>query len=97
MDIGWFDTKGKGVLYSYVVIEQPILGAFVGAVPYVVGVIELDDCKEADGTVTRVAGVLTNDEADAVIGLPHVVQYENRNDPNIVLPRCRMAGRAATC
>src|SRR5215470_6734876 len=22
MDIGWFETKGRGVLYSYVVIEQ---------------------------------------------------------------------------
>lgn len=95
MDIGWFETKGKGVLYSYVVIEQPILGAFVGAVPYVVGVIELDDCKEADGTVTRVAGVLTNDEADVAIGLPCEVQYENTNDPNIVMPRWRISGSAS--
>ena len=28
----------------------------MGAVPYVVAIIELDDCKEEDGTVTRVAG-----------------------------------------
>src|SRR5579863_956248 len=46
MDIGWFETAGKGVLHCYVVVVQPIVGAFVGTVPYVVGVIELDDCRE---------------------------------------------------
>ena len=53
MDIDWFETAGKGVIHSYVVVTQPIVGAFVGAVPYVVAIIELDDCKEEDGTVTR--------------------------------------------
>src|SRR5229473_1263929 len=94
METGWFETAGKGVIHSYVVVVQPIVGAFVESVPYVVAVIELDDCKEADGTVTRVAGVLTNDEADVEIGLPCEVQYENTNDPNIVMPRWRISGSA---
>jgi hypothetical protein len=34
-------------------------------VPYVVAIIELDDCKQEDGTVTRVAGVLTDDHSKA--------------------------------
>ena len=63
MDIDWFETAGKGVIHSYVVVTQPIVGAFIGAVPYVVAVIELDDCKEEDGTVTRVAGVMMEDES----------------------------------
>ncbi len=94
MDIGWFETAGKGVLYSYVVVVQPIIGAFVSAVPYVVAIIELDDCREEDGTVTRVAGVLTNDESEVAIGLPCEVLYEATNDPKIVVPRWRICGSA---
>jgi len=94
MDIGWFETAGKGVIHSYVVVVQPIVGAFVGAVPYVVAVIELDDCKEEDGTVTRVAGVMINDEAEVAIGLPCSVLFEETNDPRIVMPRWHVSGTA---
>jgi uncharacterized protein len=95
MDIGWFETAGKGVIYSYVVITQPILGAFINTAPYVVAIIDLDDCHEADGTVTRVAGVLTNDEAETAIGLPCEVVYEETSDPKIVVPRWKISGPAA--
>ena len=77
MDIGWFETAGKGVIHSYVV-----------------AIIELDDCKEADGTVTRVAGVLTNAEAEVAIGLPCTVLFEETNDPKILMPRWRISGGA---
>jgi uncharacterized protein len=87
-------TAGKGVIHSYVVVVQPIVGAFVSSVPYVVAIIELDDCKEADGTVTRVAGVLTNAEAEVAIGLPCTVLFEETNDPKIVMPRWRISGEA---
>jgi len=33
MDIGWFETAGKGVIHSYVVVVQPIVGAFVSSCP----------------------------------------------------------------
>jgi uncharacterized protein len=94
MEIGWFETAGKGVIHSYVVVVQPIVGAFIGAVPYVVAVIELDDCKEEDGTVTRVAGVLTNGEEEVAIGLPCSVMFEETNDPKIVMPRWQISGTA---
>jgi uncharacterized OB-fold protein len=94
MDVGWFETAGKGVIHSYVVVVQPIVGAFVGAVPYVVAVIELDDCKEGDGTVTRVAGVMTNDETEVAIGLPCTVLFEETTDATIVMPRWRISGTA---
>ena len=76
-------------------VVQPIVGAFVGTVPYVVAIIELDDCKEADGTVTRVAGVMTNEEAEVAIGLPCEVLYEETADPKIVMPRWKINGSAA--
>ena len=94
MDIGWFETAGKGVLYSYVVVTQPILGAFINTAPYVVAIIELDDCHEADGAVTRVAGVLMNDESETAIGLPCEVVYEETSDPKIVVPRWKISGPA---
>ncbi|HVA81981.1 MAG TPA: OB-fold domain-containing protein [Candidatus Binataceae bacterium] len=94
MDIGWFETAGKGAIHSYVVVVQPIVGAFVGAVPYVVAVIELADCKEEDGAVTRVAGVMTNDESEVAIGSPCEVVFEATNDPNIVMPRWHISGAA---
>jgi uncharacterized OB-fold protein len=95
MDIGWFETAGKGVLHSYVVVVQPIVGAFIGTVPYIVAIIELDDCREADGSVTRVGGVMLNDEAEVAIGLPCEVVYEETNDSKIVMPRWRVSGTAA--
>jgi uncharacterized OB-fold protein len=95
MDIGWFETQGKGVIHSYVVVTQPIVGAFIGAVPYVVAIIELDDCKEEDGAVTRVAGVMTNEESEVAIGLPCAVMFEATNDPKIVMPRWQISGTAA--
>ena len=95
MDVGWFETGGKGTIYSYVVVVQPIVGAFIGTVPYVVAIIELDDCKEADGRVTRVAGVMLNDEPEVAIGMPCEVVYEETNDAKIVMPRWKINGPAA--
>ena len=94
MEVGWFETAGTGVIHSYIVVAQPIVGAFVESVPYVVAIIELDDCKEEDGTVTRVAGVLTNDESEVAIGLPCKVLFEPTSDPNIVMPRWQISGTA---
>ena len=95
MDVGWFETAGRGVIHSYVVVTQPIVGAFVGTVPYIVAIIELDDCKEADGAVTRVAGVMTNEEAEVGIGLPAQVLYEETADPKIVMPRWKVSGSSS--
>jgi uncharacterized OB-fold protein len=94
MDLTWFETAGKGVLHSYVVVTQPILSAFIEAVPYVVGLIELDDCHEADGSLVRVAGTLLNDEEEVAIGLPVAVVFEETKDPNIVIPRWKINGVA---
>jgi uncharacterized protein len=95
MEITWFETAGKGRIYSYVAVVQPIVGAFISAVPYVVAIVELDDCKEADGRVTRVAGVMLNEESEVAIGLPCEVVYEETNDPKIVMPRWKISGGGA--
>jgi uncharacterized OB-fold protein len=94
MDLTWFETAGKGVLHSYVVVTQPILSAFIETVPYVVGLIELDDCHEADGALVRVAGVLLDDEDAVAMGLPVEVVFEETKEPNIVIPRWKICGVA---
>lgn len=94
MDLSWFETSGKGVIHSYVVVTQPILSAFIEAVPYVVGLIELDDCHEADGSLVRVAGVLLDDEDAVAIGLPVEVRFDETKEPNIVIPRWKISGTA---
>ncbi len=94
MDLTWFETRGTGVLHSYIVVTQPILSAFVEAVPYVVGLIELDDCRGPDGSVVRVVGVLLDDEEEVAIGLPVRVVFEETPDPNIVVPRWKISGTA---
>jgi uncharacterized OB-fold protein len=94
MDLTWFETAGKGVLHSYIVVTQPILSAFIETVPYVVGLIELDDCHETDGSLVRVAGVLMDDEDAVAIGLPVEVVFEETKEPNIVIPRWKICGTA---
>ena len=40
----WIDTKGRGKVYSWIVVEHPIPGdVYRGDVPYVVALIELDE------------------------------------------------------
>ncbi len=63
--------------------------------PYVVAVFDLNDCREEGGGVTRVAGVMTNDESEVAIGLPCTVLFEETTDPKIVMPRWRISGSAA--
>lgn len=97
MDLGWFETSGTGVIHSYIVVEQPILGAFVDAIPYVVALIELDGCHEADGSLVRVGGVMLDDEEQVAVGLPVKVEYEETGDPDFVVPRWKISGSRENC
>jgi uncharacterized OB-fold protein len=95
MELDWYETTGSGVIHSYTVVEQAVLGAFVEAVPYTVVLVELDGCHEADGSLTRIAGVLLDGEETVAIGLPVTVEFEETPDPEIVMPRWKISGSAA--
>ncbi|MFQ5872356.1 MAG: Zn-ribbon domain-containing OB-fold protein [Dehalococcoidia bacterium] len=94
MDLGWHESEGKGLIYSYTVVVHPILAPFVDAVPYVVAVIELPDCANSDGSVTRVVGVLMDDEDKVAIGQPVEVVFEESPEAGYVMPRWRVQGTA---
>ena len=91
-NVGWFETSGKGTLYSYLIVTQAVLPAFALAVPYVVGLIELEDCRESDGAAVRVIGVLMDNEEEAAIGLPVQVTFEEPRNSEFVFPRWKING-----
>ncbi len=94
MDLGWYETSGKGVIYSYNVAVHPILAPFIGTVPYVTAVIELPDCSNPDGSLTRIVGILMDDEDAVAIGLPVKVVFEESTEAEYVMPRWRVSGTA---
>jgi len=101
--LGWYEASGKGVIHSYIVPTQPILAAFVNAVPYVVALVELTDCSAADGSYfVRVGGVLLDDEDKAEIGAPvelewvespQMYTYADGTEDHIQIPRWRVVGK----
>ena len=90
MDLGWFQTEGKGIIYSYNVVVQPILAPFINTVPYITAIIELTDCTNADGSLTRIVGVLMDDECSTAIGNPVEAVFEKSPHSEYVMPRWRV-------
>ncbi len=95
MKLGWFQTNGKGVIFSYFVAVQPILAAFVNAVPYVVALVELPDCANSDGSAVRVGALMIDGEDKVAIGLPVKVVFEAPvNAEKYQMPRWQVTGSA---
>lgn len=42
-DLGWFESCGRGKVYSYTVVHSAAPEAFIQAIPYVIGVIDLEE------------------------------------------------------
>lgn len=94
LNVGWFQTSGKGFVYTYNVVMQPILAHFVGAVPYAVAIVELEDGTNTDGSRTRIAGVVVDDTDDVAIGLPTTLAWDPHPQGYFV-PRIKLAARTA--
>jgi uncharacterized protein len=92
MNLGWRQSAGAGIIYSYCVIVQPVAAAFLNAVPFVVGLVELDDCRSPDGSLIRIPFAMLDDEDAVAIGLPAKVVFEPSNDPDLVFPRWKISG-----
>jgi uncharacterized OB-fold protein len=64
----WFEASGRGIVYSYSVIERGALGEYRGREPYVIAYVELE---EGPRVLTNVvdcdpAGVRVGDAVSAV-------------------------------
>lgn len=77
-DIEWIEASGKGTIYSYAIVRQPIEAAFAKLVPYCIGIVEL---AEGVRLSTRILG-----DVDAVSCGRHVtVTFEERS-ANLMTP-----------
>ncbi|MEE9284887.1 MAG: OB-fold domain-containing protein [Dehalococcoidia bacterium] len=94
-NVGWHEIEGKGEIYSYIVVAQPIMAHTVPAVPYIVAIIELPDGNNADGSKTRVSGVLLDDEEDVDIGLPVQLAWDDHPSQDYKIPRWKITSKTA--
>jgi uncharacterized OB-fold protein len=75
----WFAASGRGSVYSWIVAAHPVLPVLADQVPYVVGLIELEEGVRVVGNVTG----CSVDEVQA--GMPVEVYFETA-DHGVRLP-----------
>lgn len=81
------ETTGRGVIYSYSVVDRPLHAGFVDALPYVVALVELDD-----QTGLRILTNLVDVPAGTRLscGMTVEVTFEDRG--SVTLPQFRLLG-----
>ena len=81
-DLDWVDLSGKGIVYSYTVVDRAIFAGMEGSLPYVPAVIELAD---ADGV--RLVTNIVDAPIDAIaIDAPVSVVFDDLRD-GVSIPR----------
>jgi uncharacterized OB-fold protein len=88
-DVEWFTASGRGTLHTYVISHRPAYG-FDDYVPYVIGIVELE---EGPRMMTNIVGVEPEPER-LPVGLPVEVSFERQSD-EITLPLFRPVGAPA--
>jgi len=78
-------TSGRGVVYSYSVVDRPLHAGFVDALPYVVALVELDD-QPGLRILTNLVDVPAGTPLSC--GLPVEVTFEERGP--VTLPQFRL-------
>jgi uncharacterized OB-fold protein len=81
------ETAGRGVIYSYAVVDRPLHAGFVDSVPYVVVFVELDD-QPGLRILTNLIDVPLG--AALSCGMPVEVVFEDRG--TVTLPQFRLSG-----
>lgn len=84
-DLDVAETTGRGVLYSYSVVDRPLHAGFVDALPYVVALVELDD-QPGLRILTNLVEVPGRTQLRC--GLPVEVTFEERG--SVTLPQFRL-------
>lgn len=86
--IEWREASGRGHVHSFTVVYRPPSPAFAAHVPYVVGIVSLE---EGPQMMTNVVGIAP----DAVrIGMPVKVAFETREE-GVVIPVFEVVPTAA--
>ena len=83
------ETTGRGVVYSYAVVDRPLHVGFVDALPYVVVLVELDD-QHGLRMLTNLVDVPAGTPLSC--GMPVEVAFEGRG--SATLPQFQLSGTA---
>jgi uncharacterized protein len=81
------ETTGRGVIYSYSVVDRPLHAGFLDALPYVVALVELND-QPGLRILTNLIDVPAGTPLSC--GLPVEVTFEERG--SVTLPQFRLLG-----
>ena len=79
----WVKVSGRGKVYSFVVYRRPPAPNWAHAVPYVVAIVELDDCG-----VRMISNIIGCKPEEVRIGMELEAVFEKANE-EITLPRFR--------
>ncbi|MEE9285740.1 MAG: OB-fold domain-containing protein, partial [Dehalococcoidia bacterium] len=90
-ETGWVESKGGGVVHSFIVVVQPIMAAFMEAVPYIPAIIALDDVQNIDGNPVRLQGILDEGEEQVGINARVEMYFERISEDGKQVPRWRLA------
>jgi len=87
-EVEWVTLSGKGIVYTFSIIDYPLIPAVKDSLPYIPAVIELADAGHSR-LISNIVGV----PVDAVhIGDPVSVVWEDHG-PGVSLPRFTLAAR----
>lgn len=81
-DLAWVPTEGRGTLYSFTVSRRAPYPQFADRVPYVVGLVDLDEGPR------MLANVVGTEPEELAIGDPMTVAFIEVDD-GVVLPAFR--------
>jgi len=84
----WIQSSGRGTLYSFAIVYRAPSLAFREAVPYVVGLVDLEEQVRIPTNIVE----LNEDSSDLYCGMPLEVAFR-RLDEDISLPVFRPAGK----
>jgi uncharacterized OB-fold protein len=80
----WKEVSGRGELYSYTVVHRPVAAG--QALPFVIGVVALDD----SGGVRMISNLVAVDPEQIAIGMRVELVWEDVG-PELAIPRFRPA------
>lgn len=89
-DFDQADATGRGVIYSFSIVDRPLHTGFVGAVPYIVALVELDD-QPGLRMLTNLVDVPVGTRL--ACGMPVEVVFEDRG--GVTLPQFRLSEKAS--
>lgn len=81
-DLDWFESSGRGKVYSYTIVQSGAPEAFKLAVPYVIAVIDLDE------GVRMLSWIVDCNPAEVVCDMEVHVTFKNL-DEHVALPMFR--------